>query len=293
MARDVFALIGAAFPSVSNFFTEFPISCNGNIITSNWQSHGGGNGAIRVAHYAPPPMPHAPYELYYWPGIQGRGEFVRLALEEAAAPYVDVARRPGGVRELMKMMASGGGLEPFAPPFLRSGKLVLAQTANILLYLAPRHGLVTGGDAARLHAHQLQLTISDLVVEAHDTHHPIAAGLYYEDQKPEAKRRSQSFVAERIPKYLGYFERILDRAGGKAMLGRFSYVDLSLFQVLQGLEYAFPKALKRQAKALRGLYALRERVASRPRIAAYLSSERRIPFNEDGIFRHYPELDRG
>jgi glutathione S-transferase len=232
------------------------------------------------------------YELFYWPGIQGRGEFVRLALEESGAAYEDVARRPDGVRKLLKRMASTEGrLEPFAPPFLRSGRLVVAQTANILLYLAPRHGLVPPGEAARFHAHQLQLTVADLVAEAHDSHHPISNGLYYEDQKPEAKKSARAFAAERLPKYLGYFERILGRAGGRWMLGRFSYVDLSMFQIVEGLTYAFPKTMKRTAKRMPGLLALRDRVAARPHVAVYLASERRVPFNEDGIFRHYPELE--
>jgi glutathione S-transferase len=234
-----------------------------------------------------------PYDLYYWPSIQGRGEFVRLALEDAGARYVDVARRSGGVREMMKALGSGAdGLEPFAPPFLRSGKLLIAQTANILLYLAPRHDLVPDGEKARLHAHQLQLTVTDLVAEAHDTHHPLSTELYYEDQKREAKLRARSFVDHRIPKYLGYFERVLERAGGAAMLGRFSYIDLSMFQIVEGLKYAFPNSMKRLAKSCRGLIALRDRVAERPRIGAYLASDRRIPFNEDGIFRRYVELDR-
>ena len=237
------------------------------------------------------------YELHYWPGIQGRGEFVRLALEEAGAAYVDVARLPaakgGGERNLMKRMRSAaGGLEPFAPPFLVSGDLVIAQTAGILFYLAPRHGLVPGDEASRLRAHQLALTFADLVDEAHDTHHPIAGSLYYEDQKPEALRRAAAFLAERVPKFLGYFERVLVANGGEHLVGdAASYVDLSAFQVLSGLDYAFPRAMARVAPSIPRLRALRAHVASRPRIAAYLASTRRVPFNEEGIFRHYPELD--
>jgi glutathione S-transferase len=235
------------------------------------------------------------YELYYWPGIQGRGEFVRLALEEAGAPYVDVARGPGGVGALMKRMGEGVAHSPapFAPPFLVSGKLVIAQTANILLYLGPRHGLVPRSDAALYAANQHQLTIADIVFEAHETHHPIAGGLYYEDQKPEAKKRAAAFTAERIPKFLGYFERVLAKSGGAYLLGRsLSYPDLSFFQLLEGLTYAFPKTTARVLKKAPRSRELRERVASRPRIAAYLASPRRIPFNEDGIFRRYPELER-
>lgn len=241
-------------------------------------------------------MKQAPYELYYWPTIQGRGEFIRLALEEADARYVDVARAPkadgGGVPALMKMMLGGDGLAPFAPPFLKSGDLVIAQVANILLYLGPRHGLVPADEASRLHANQLQLTLADLVGEVHDTHHPVATGLYYEDQKPEALRRASGFVKERIPKYLGYFELALARGGRAYLLGdHVSYVDLSMFQVLTGLDYAFPRAMAKIAPKVPLLLALRDRVAARPRIAAYLASSRRIPFNENGIFRRYPELD--
>jgi glutathione S-transferase len=239
----------------------------------------------------------APYELYYWPGIPGRGEFVRLALEEAAAPYLDVARLPksrgGGVATMMKALRSAGPLEPFAPPFLKSGELVIGQTANILLYLGPRHGLVPVDEASRLKANQIQLTVADLVAEAHDAHHPIASSLYYEDQKREANKRAATFVSERIPKFLLWFERVLDASGGTHFVGSaVSYVDLSAFQLVLGLEYAFPKATARMAKRIPRLRALVADVAQRPRIAAYLASERRVAFNEDGIFRHYPALDR-
>ncbi len=236
----------------------------------------------------------SPYRLYYWPEIQGRGELVRLALEEANAPYVDVARAEGGMKEMMALMAGAGkGLAPLAPPFLVSGKLTIAQTANILAWLAPRHGLVPADEASGLAANQLQLTIMDVFVEAHDAHHPIGSFLYYEDQKPESKRRSAGFIAERIPKYLDYFERVLERGGGKhPVKRRFSYVDLSLFQLMAGLTYAFPKAMAKQKKRVPLLCALHDRVAARPRVAKYLASPRRQPFNESGIFRHYPELDR-
>ena len=235
------------------------------------------------------------YELDYWPSIQGRGEFIRLALEDKGADYIDIAREPKGVAAMMRMMERvADRYPPFAPPFLKTGKLVLAQTANILLYLGPRLDLAPKSDADRLRAHQLQLTIADWVAEAHDTHHPIASGLYYEDQKREAKRRAEDFVANRIPKYLGYFERILRHSKPAAYLfGRkCTYVDLSLFQIIEGLRYAFPRAMKRLEQKHPRAIALHDRVASRPRLAAYLSSDRRIPFNQDGIFRHYAELDR-
>jgi len=234
------------------------------------------------------------YELYYWPEIQGRGEFIRLALEEAGADYVDVARRgQRGVDAMLKLMNNARALRPpYAPPFLRAGKLVIAQTANILLYLGPRLGLAPREEAAALWLHQLQLTISDLVVEIHDTHHPVTTYLYYEEQRPAAKRRTADFWRYRIPKLLGYFERVLARSGGAYVLGRrLSYVDLSLFQIIEGLRYAFPSRMKRFERKVPDLVALHDRVAQRPRIAAYLASDRRIPFSQWGIYRYFKELD--
>jgi glutathione S-transferase len=234
------------------------------------------------------------YELYYWPQIQGRGEFVRLALEEAGADYVDVARGKGGMAKLEKLMRRGAsGHPPFAPPVLKAGSLLIGQTANILSFLGIRHGLAPKSEAGRLWVSQLQLTIADLVAEAHDTHHPIAASLYYEDQKAEAARSASCFIKQRIPKFLGYFEDVLVANDKAAFLaGRaLSYADLSLFQVVEGLRYAFPRAMAAQEKRLPRTIGLHDRVAARPKIAAYLSSDRRIPFNQHGIFRHYPELD--
>ncbi len=208
------------------------------------------------------------YELFYWPEIQGRGEYVRLALEEAGASYVDVARRGSGEDRM------------------------IAQTANILQYLGPRHGLAPKNQQGALWVHQLQLTIADFVEEVHNTHHPIGSALYYEQQRKEAKRYSREFWKRRPQKYLGYFERVLERSGGPWLLGRrISYADLSLFQVVEGLRYAFPKANQRLEKQIPGVVAVRDAVSARPRIAAYLGSPRRIPFNEYGIFRHYRELD--
>jgi len=230
------------------------------------------------------------YELYYWPGIQGRGEYVRLVLEEAGADYADVARQRG-MGTMTKMMEARG-TPPFAPPFLKAGKLVIGQTANILLYLGPRHGLAPKAEAGRLWLHQLQLTIADLVLEIHDTHHPLGPSMYYEDQRGPAKKRTDDFWKERVPKYLGYFEGLLESSGRSWVAGRrVTYVDLSLFQIVAGLRYAFPKRMKAFERKIPGLVDLHDRVAIRPNIKAYLASERRIPFNEEGIFRHYRELD--
>ena len=234
------------------------------------------------------------YQLYYWPSIQGRGEFVRLALEEAGADYVDVARRRGGVAEMQRLMEAAVAHPPFAPPFLRDGEVLIGQTANILFYLGRRHGLAPRDEAGRLWAHQLQLTIADVVDEAHDTHHPIASSLYYEEQEAEARRRAADFIANRIPKYLGYFEGVLERnpQGERRLIGRrVSYCDLSLFQLVAGLRYAFPRAMAQLGPRFARVSALHDRIAARPRVAAYLKSPRRIAFNEQGIFRHYPELD--
>jgi glutathione S-transferase len=234
------------------------------------------------------------YELYYWPDIQGRGEFIRLALEEAGAAYADVARHgKRGMAAMQKLLDSKRlPHSPFAPPILKAGRDVIAQTANILLYLGPRLRLAPRDEAGRLWAHQLQLTIADLVVEIHDTHHPVSGWLYFEEQRPAARRRTKDFWRYRVPKFLGYFEHVLQHNGGRFMVGRrLSYVDLSLFQIVAGLRYAFPKRMKRFEKKVPGLVALHDRVAARPRIKAYLASDRRIPFSQWGIYRYFKELD--
>jgi glutathione S-transferase len=240
------------------------------------------------------------YELYYWPGLPGRGEFVRLALEEAACPYVEMGRLPsdqgGGPGAIQRLMrGQSGGLRPFAPPILKYGDFIIAQTANILLWLAPRLNLIPNDEMTRIEANQVQLSIMDLVAEVHDTHHPVASSLYYDEQKVEAQRRSEIFVSRRMPQMLGYFESLLQRnqaTEGKYLVSSgFTYVDLSMFQVLEGLAYAFPNAFEIAKPSIPSLLALRDRIAERPNIAAYLASERRTPFNENGIFRRYPELD--
>jgi glutathione S-transferase len=242
----------------------------------------------------------ADYQLYYWPGIQGRGEFVRLVLEDAGAGYVDVARMPessgGGAGAIIALLRRRDiAIPPFAPPILQHGDLYIGQTATICRYLGLRHGLTPANEADRWRAEALQLTIADLVDETHDVHHPIAGSLYYEEQADEALRRSRAFRSERLPKYLGYFERVIaqnDASGAPWAVGtRCTHVDLALFQVVAGLTYAFPNALGAVDAKYRRLFELHERVAQRPNIAAYLRSTRRLPFSEEGVFRHYPALD--
>ena len=240
------------------------------------------------------------YRLYYWPGIQGRGEYVRLALEEAGARYVDIAlvppERGGGVPALERFLEGADiARPPFAPPFLKAGRQLIGQTANILLFLGPRLHLVPRDAAGRLWVHQLQLTMADFVVEVHDTHHPLGSGLYYAQQKAAARRRSKEFIAHRLPKFLKYFERVIERNGARGpwMVGRsLTYADLSMAQLIAGLHYAFPKASRVKLRNCARLRALHEAVFMRPRIQRYLNSGRRLAFNNDGIFRHYPELDR-
>ncbi|MFA6266507.1 MAG: glutathione S-transferase [Pseudolabrys sp.] len=233
------------------------------------------------------------YQLFYWPGLQGRGEFVRLALEDAGATYEDVARAPDGMARMMAMMKGEGEKRPpFAPPFLKSGKLVIAQVANILFYLGPRLALAPKDENARLWLNALQLTVTDFVKEVHDTHHPIATGLYYEDQKPAARQYAAHFLKDRVPKYLGYFDGVIEKSGGPYLLGRrVSYADLSMFQLVEGLRYAFPRAMTRIERKVGRVVGIHDRVSGRGRIEAYTASRRRLAFNEDGIFRRYPELD--
>ena len=240
-----------------------------------------------------------PYEFYYWPMIQGRGEVVRLALEEAGANYIDVARsdkKNADNREAILAILQDDNLEkpPFAPPFLSDNGLIISQAAAILQYLAPRINLIGTDEAEQIFAHQIQLTVTDFLMEVHDTHHPLASALYYEDQMEEAKKRSANFIELRIPKYLDYFERILNnnRSTSGWLIGdKLTYPDLSLFQIIEGLNYAFPNGFSKIKKNYPKLLLLRDAVKIRPNISAYLASNRRIPFNTKGVFRHYPELD--
>jgi len=239
------------------------------------------------------------YELYYWPTVQGRGELIRLALEDAGASYVDAAREPGGIGVMLRYMRGelrvGQCPAPFAPPFLLDGKLLIAQTANILQYLAPRLGLGPRTEAGRLAAQQLQQTLGDLITEVHATHHPVGDGLYYEEQKPEAQRASLEFLEQRLPKFLAYFEARLTRRSQRPVYlvgSSCSYADLSLFQAIDGLRHAFPNAFERASRRAPRVLDLSARVAERPRLAAYLGSPRRLTRNDLGIFRHYPELDQ-
>jgi glutathione S-transferase len=239
------------------------------------------------------------YELHYWPSIQGRGEFVRLALETADAAYVDVARQEGGMQAMQHYLGDASVQRPpFACPFLVHGKRVIGQTAAILQYLGPRLRLAGAGEADQLWTHQIQLTIADFVVEVHDVHHPVGSSLYYEDQKKESLRRAHEFRTQRLPKFMRWFEAILhrnpkNRPGSPPHLvgGRLSYADLSLFQVVEGLQYAFPKASRKVLTKMPLVLALHDGVGRNRRLAAYLASDRRIAFNTEGIFRHYPELD--
>jgi glutathione S-transferase len=224
------------------------------------------------------------YRLWYWPNIQGRGEFVRLALEAGGIVYTDCAREQGA-KALMANLGKHG--EAFAPPYLELENGAIAQVANILLYLGEVHDLAPADQKWRLNA--LQLTIADLVAEVHNVHHPVGVSDYYEDQKAEAARAAKGFREERIPKFLGHFE---DAVRGDWVAGeRWSYVDTSLFQVIAGLRYMFPQRMATVEGDYPKLIALHDRVAALPGIAAYLQSDRRIAFNTEGIFRHYPELD--
>ncbi|WEK02647.1 MAG: glutathione S-transferase [Candidatus Sphingomonas phytovorans] len=229
------------------------------------------------------------YRLWYWPSIQGRGEFVRLPLEAAGIAYEDCARA-AGEKALMADMERHGAGGPFAPPYLETRDGTIAQVANILLYLGEKHDLVPA--AQRHWANQIQLTVADLIAEVHNVHHPVSVTDYYRDQKPEAARAAGTMREERLPRFLGHFEAATTARAGDWLTGeRWCYADTSLFQVVEGLRYMFPKRMAAIESDYPALIALHNRVAALPGIGAYLASDRRIPFNQDGIFRHYPELD--
>lgn len=231
------------------------------------------------------------YDLWYWTGIQGRGEFVRLVLEGAGIRYQDRAREEGD-EALLKDMDARQGFAPFAPPYLVDGDFAIAQVAHILAWLTDKHLLGSGDPNTDLQLIQLQLTVTDVIAEVLNVHHPVAADKYYHEQKDEAVRAAASFRNARMPKYFGYFEAALGVNEGPFALGdKWSHVDTSLFQLVEGLTYMFPRRMAALKPRYPRLHVLRDAVARIDKIAAYLASDRRLPFSEEGLFRHYPELD--
>mmetsp|Transcript_27077 Transcript_27077/g.38141 ORF Transcript_27077/g.38141 Transcript_27077/m.38141 type:complete len:250 (-) Transcript_27077:76-825(-) len=237
------------------------------------------------------------WDLYYWPGLPGRGEFVRLVFEYAGVPYRDVCRLPedqgGGAKALFPFLGESSHDFPvFAPPFIKREDVVMSQTSNICIFLAKKYGVAPTDDVELFHCNQLAATIMDCAAEAHDTHHPTDVTIYYEEQKEAAKKKAEQFRNNRIPKFFNFFERVLKKNGGKSLVGsNLSYVDLMLFHLVTGVEYAFPKAFARHTANTPLLIALQKRVAEEPNIASYLKSSRRQNFNETDLFRRYPELD--
>jgi len=229
------------------------------------------------------------YQLWYWPNIPGRGEFVRLALEAAEIDYEDMAREKGA-EALVEDLQSRSGIKPLAPPYLVDGDLCIGQTANILAILADRHDFGAGELETDLQLIQLQLDVTDIVAEVHNVHHPVSGNLYYHDQMDAAYEAAQNFRDTRIPHFLDHFEGALEENGGPYMLGdSWTHIDTSLFQLMEGLDYMFPSRMR--SLDYPRLELCRQAVMEIDGIEQYLASDRRLPFNEDGIFRHYPELD--
>ena len=239
-----------------------------------------------------------PYRLVYWPTIPGRGEFVRVILEDVGAAYIDVARLPeaegGGSRAVVGFLADPPpGLRPLACPVLVADDLVLAQSVAIAMLLGERHHRLPGDGAGRYGVQQVLLTMTDLVAEVHSVHHPISTSLRYEDQREAAIVGARPFHAQRLPKYLDWLERLLADNGDEVLVGAGTTVaDLWVLPLLDGLDYAFPRSMAALAPRVARLRGLRDRVASRPPLVTYLASARHRPHNLSGIFRHYPELDR-
>lgn len=231
------------------------------------------------------------YALYYWPVLPGRGEIIRMLLEDAGAAYRDVGREEGFGVIVSARKGELGGARPFAPPILQHGELVLSQSSVIARYIAERHGLAPSDHRGRFLAEQHFLGWSDVMVEVHDTHHPIALGLHYEDQRDAAKERTRHFLADRLGTWLQHFEHIVTQGGGVHVGETITYPDFMARFVLRGIEYAFPRAFSEHRERIPSLLALRDRVEARPQLAAYLASDRAMAFNEHGIFRHYPELE--
>ncbi len=232
------------------------------------------------------------YGLWYWPTIQGRGEFVRLPMEAAGIGYVDCARARGEEGLIADMTRHAATRAPFAPPYLELDGMLIAQVANILMYLGERHQLAPSNMADRLWLNQLQLTIADLVAEVHDVHHPVDPAATYDEQQPEAARAAAQFRERRLPKFLAYFEAAAKANPGEWLIDhRWTYADTSLFQMVEGLRYMFPRRMAAVEGAYPNLLHIHALVADLPGVRAYLRSDRRLPFSEQGLFRHYPALD--
>ncbi|KAL8377496.1 hypothetical protein RB595_008259 [Gaeumannomyces hyphopodioides] len=241
------------------------------------------------------------FHLIYWPGFPGRGEFVRIALEEAGIAYKDTAHQVDGMSVMQAQLAGDDKNPPvFAVPALRHGDVLISQTPNILQYLGEVAGLAptaAAGGAGRHHVHALALTALDgFGDEVHGTHHPVDVAAYYDDQRAEALRYARVYVGGRLPKFLAYFEGVLaaptSGAGPWLYGGRLTYADLALYHGLDGVHFAFPKAVAKAKESGKygRVFALYDAVKERPNIKAYLASERRQKYS-DGLFRYYPELD--
>ncbi|KAF1816408.1 glutathione S-transferase protein-like protein [Eremomyces bilateralis CBS 781.70] len=255
---------------------------------------------------------HTPiYHLIYWPDIPGRGEFVRLAFEAAGTAYLDVSNASSaGVKPVLSLISDKhvgddvGNPPIFAPPALKivdgkgEGKdLLIHQTPNILAYLGERLGLIGEEEGDKYHVSQVALTALDLCDECHDTHHPVSVVKYYAEQKEEALKKAEDFRASRIPKFFGYFERVLksneSEAKGKYLVGsKLTYADTTVWQVVNGVSYAFPKEVEARKKDYPLLFeTFYPGIQEEKGIKQYLASDRRLSYS-DGIFRHYPELDQ-
>lgn len=257
------------------------------------------------------PRTNPTFELLYHPSVPGRGEFIRLALEAASIPYNDVANNDKKGYSIVQAACSpkstgdtDGNPPAFAPPALRvpgAGKdgktLLIYQTPNILIYLGPHLGLAPEDEVERLWVNQNMLTALDLNNETHDTHHPIAVMQYYEDQKEEALKKSKNFRENRIPKYFSFFERVLkgneETGKGKYLVSdMLTYADTTLWQVMDGLHFAFPKELEARSNDYPLLFGtFYPSIKEEKHLKEYLASDRRLPYSM-GVFRHYPELDR-
>ena len=235
------------------------------------------------------------FKLIYWPGNPGRGEFVRLAFEATGTPYEDTALTQSA-QEVLTTVDPQRQLKDrdvhFAVPVLKHGDFSIGQTSAILAYIGPIIGLSPKDDQGKAKVNQIQLTIADFTVEAHDTHHPIGKMQYYEDQKEEALKKAIDFVDNRLPKFLDYFERQITANGNEPWLygNTMTYADTSLLEVISGLLYAFPKCVEEQKSKAPKVFALYDAVRNHEKIKAYLASERRQKYNM-GVFRYYAELD--
>jgi len=243
---------------------------------------------VGISAMTPPPKDM--WQILYWPAKDadgkvaagaGRAEYLRVLFEEAGVPYQDVT---AGLRAFFWQNLEAQPYPALAPPAIRKNNFILGQTAVCAKRLAMEFGFYPTDEDDAAHAEQIVTTVHEYIAEGRSAFHPVKNTMSYHDQKEEAKPYIAAFKADRLPRYMTNFERFLkaNRGGGGFFVGdSLSYVDLQVMVMLQVTRSQFPDAWEAlDAKLLKDHLAQME---ARPRIKAYLLSDRKQPFAGDSM----------